>query len=89
MLSDVLRERLNDVESEISLVNKVVAGSALGIDVSHKVEIPEPKSFGGAWSAKKLENFLWDMEQYFKVAHILDGEKVLITNMYLFGDAKL
>ncbi|GFZ09270.1 carotenoid isomerase [Actinidia rufa] len=44
MLSDALRERLNDVESEISLVKKIVAGSALGIDVSHKVKVGTPKS---------------------------------------------
>ena len=36
-----------------------------------------------------MENFLWDMEQYFKVACILDGEKGSITNMYLSKDAKL
>ena len=40
-------------------------------------------------NAKELENFLWDMEQFFKVAHIPDGEKVSITSMYLTGDAKL
>ena len=29
------------------------------------------------------------MEQFFKAAHILDGEKVSITSMYLTSDAKL
>ena len=29
------------------------------------------------------------MEQFFKVAHVPDDEKVSITSMYLFGDAKL
>ena len=43
----------------------------------------------GARNAKELENFLWDMEQFFKVAHVPDDEKVSITSMYLFGDAKL
>ena len=33
-----------------------------------KVRVPEPKPFGGARNAKDLENFLWDMEQYFIVA---------------------
>ena len=45
------------MESKISHVKKVVAGSAQGTDVSHKVKIPEPKSFSGARSAKELENF--------------------------------
>ena len=31
---------------------------------SSKVKIPEPKAFSGARSAKELENFIWDMEQF-------------------------
>ena len=38
---------------------------------------------------KELEIFLWDMEQFFKTAHVLGAEKVSITNMYLMGDAEL
>ena len=54
-----------------------------------KVKVPEPKPFNGARSVKDLENFLWDMEQYFKVASVLDQEMITITSMYLSGDAKL
>ena len=54
-----------------------------------KVLVPEPKSFGGARNAKDLENFLWDMEQYFIAARIPIGEQVTITAMYLSSDAKL
>ena len=54
-----------------------------------KVRVPEPKGFGGARNAKELENFLWDMEQFFKAAHVPDSEMVSITSMYLFGDAQL
>ncbi|KAL0313602.1 UNVERIFIED_CONTAM: hypothetical protein Sradi_5759500 [Sesamum radiatum] len=54
-----------------------------------KVKVPDPKPFGGARSAKELENFLWDMEAYFQATRIPDDEKVSITSMYLTGDAKL
>ena len=54
-----------------------------------KVKVPEPKPFNGARSVKDLENFLWDMEQCFKVASVLDQEMITITSMYLSGDAKL
>src|SRR5262249_7140356 len=40
-------------------------------------------------NAKELENFLWDMEQYFKAARVPETEKVTLTTMYLAGDAKL
>ena len=51
--------------------------------------MPELKPCNGARSAKDLENFLWDMEQYFKAVRVLDQENVTITSMYLFGDVKL
>ncbi|GFZ21310.1 hypothetical protein Acr_29g0004720 [Actinidia rufa] len=80
----------NSVENrKISLIKKAITSSAHGLDISHKVKVHEPKSFGGARSAKELENFLRDMEQYFKVARISNDEKVLITSMYLSRDAKL
>ena len=53
------------------------------------MRVPEPKPFGGAWNTKDLENFLWDMEQYFIASRIPVGEQVTITTMYLTGDAKL
>ena len=38
---------------------------------------------------KDLENFLWDVGQYFKAVDVPKGEKVSIASMYLSGDAKL
>lgn len=30
-----------------------------------KVKVPEPKAYNKAQNTKELENFQWDMEQYF------------------------
>ena len=54
-----------------------------------KVKVLESKSFNGAMSTKDLENFLWDMEQYFKAVRVPNQEMVTNTSMYLSGDAKL
>ena len=54
-----------------------------------KVKVSKPKPFNGARNAKDLENFLWDMEQYFKAARVPSQEIVTITSMYLSRDAKL
>ncbi|TXG51561.1 hypothetical protein EZV62_024085 [Acer yangbiense] len=54
-----------------------------------KIKVPKPKQFNGSRKAKELENFLWDMERYFKVARIHEREHMSITSMYLSGDAKL
>ncbi|XP_073098844.1 uncharacterized protein [Elaeis guineensis] len=51
---------------------------------------PEPRSYGGARDAKELENFLFNIEQYFRVVRP-DSEdiKIILAIMYLTGDAKL
>lgn len=53
-----------------------------------KVRIPEPTAYGGARIAKGLENFIWDIEQYFRVPGILKGEKVQICMAYLVDNTK-
>ena len=38
-----------------------------------RMKVPEPKAYNGVRSAKELEKFLWDIENYFKVAKIQDA----------------
>ncbi|KAK3001517.1 hypothetical protein RJ639_020809 [Escallonia herrerae] len=61
-----------------------------GMKHSSRPRVPEPKSYGGARDAKELENFLFDMEQYFRAIRV-DSEvtKVSMAAIYLVGDAKL
>ncbi|KAJ8511860.1 hypothetical protein OPV22_002294 [Ensete ventricosum] len=48
------------------------------------------KCYRGARDAKELENFLFNMEQYFRATRLDSQEtKVAIATMYLNGDAKL
>ena len=54
-----------------------------------RVKMPEPSSFDGVRNAKTLENFFWDMEQYFKVAKVPKGEQFSLVGMFLTNDAKL
>ncbi|GAV69563.1 hypothetical protein CFOL_v3_13064, partial [Cephalotus follicularis] len=77
------------LQAEIMVVKRAIRGQGVAAETPSKVKLSEPKSFAGTRSAKDLENFLWDMEQYFKAARIPEGEKVTITSMYLTGDAKL
>ena len=81
---------MQSMGAEVSILKKAVAQSpSTVLGPPHKVRVSEPKGFGGARNAKELEIFLWDMEQFFKAAHVPDSEKVPITSMYLSGDAKL
>lgn len=53
------------------------------------MKVLEPSTFSGSREAKEIENFLWDIEEYFKAAKIAEGAQVNLANMYLALDAKL
>ena len=64
------QERTRSLEGEIILLKQaMVQGTpSTSYPPPTKVRVLEPKPFGGARNAKDLENFLWDMEQYFIAA---------------------
>ncbi|XP_068666698.1 uncharacterized protein [Aristolochia californica] len=83
---------LEDVKIRLTLLEKAVAsGGGLGPrEFAPKVKVPEPKSYNGKRDAKELENFLWQMEQYFKATKISEEAlKVDTATMYLTDDAML
>ncbi|KAG6510926.1 hypothetical protein ZIOFF_028973 [Zingiber officinale] len=84
-----IRKNNEDLRYEIIVLRRAMATSFEAVPQRPLVRVPEPKSFGGTRSAKELENFLWDMEQYFVAAKVPETEKVTISSMYLIGDAKL
>ena len=88
-ISDSWKDKFQEVVDELSLLKKAICGHTNSEKAPSKIKVPDPKAFGGNQSAKELENFLWDMEQYFKAAHVPEEEKVTITSMYLTGAAKL
>lgn len=76
--------RMKALEDELILLKKA-------FDNHHAllVRVLEPKHFNGVRNTKELENFVWDLEQYFKAAKIPIGEQVNLASMFLAGDAKL
>ncbi|KAL6191600.1 hypothetical protein ACLB2K_037990 [Fragaria x ananassa] len=75
----------------MGLVKSATTNVGLNIEggVIQEVRVPEPKMFNGERNTKVLENFIWDIKQYFRTTHIAEVEKVSIYSMYLKGDAKL
>ncbi|KAL6312213.1 hypothetical protein AAG906_025555 [Vitis piasezkii] len=83
-LIDDFKSFLQSYREEIVVLKKVVLqGCSSGPKALPKVRVLEPKGSNGNRNAKELENFLWDMEQFFRAAHVPDGEKVSITNQFL------
>ncbi|KAA0049773.1 Asp_protease_2 domain-containing protein [Cucumis melo var. makuwa] len=69
------------------MANQVLVGGAVPVT---KVKVPKPKSFCGERDAKALENFIFDLEHYFKATNTVTEEaKVTFTTMHLSEDAKL
>jgi hypothetical protein len=85
--SDGLRSKVRHLEEDVALLKRALISDAAS--TSQRTKVPEPKAFQGIRNAKELENFLWDMEQYFEAARISANDQVSITSMYLAGDAKL
>jgi hypothetical protein len=83
----VLKARLRHLEDDVAIMKRAINAQAAA--APSKVKVPEPHAFQGVRNSKELENFLWDMEQYFQAARISAQEQVSIASMYLTGDAKL
>ncbi|TYK14476.1 uncharacterized protein E5676_scaffold186G001430 [Cucumis melo var. makuwa] len=89
---DVVWNEIVDVNIRLSLTmramaNQVPVGGTVPVT---KVKVPEPKPFCVVRDAKALENFIFDLEQYFKVTNTVTKEaKVTLTTMYVYEDAKL
>ncbi|KAA0060640.1 uncharacterized protein E6C27_scaffold22G005260 [Cucumis melo var. makuwa] len=70
-----------------AMANQAPAGGAIPVS---RVKIPEPKPFCGARDAKALENYIYDVEQYFRATNTVTEEaKVTLATMHLSEDAKL
>ena len=87
------RVELANVKAQIRVLNHTIrnqGGPNQGGLEYGRIRVLMPHSYGGAWDAKELENFFFDMEQYFQAVR-LDSEeaKVIIATMYLINDAKL
>lgn len=65
-----LRSHQEDFESEKMIFKKVMAAPSTGGGERSRVKIHEPQAFDGNWDAKALQNFLFNVEQYFVAANI-------------------
>ncbi|KAL0462760.1 UNVERIFIED_CONTAM: hypothetical protein Slati_0163600 [Sesamum latifolium] len=86
-----MRRDMEQMSIHIGLLQRAVSNApVVAHNAGARLRIPEPKAYGGARDAKEVDNFLFDMEQYFLAANVEDeARKVSTATMYLTGDAKL
>ncbi|XP_070023206.1 uncharacterized protein [Nicotiana sylvestris] len=88
---DLQKERANDLAQREQEADRLIAiGAANLTPIPQKLKIPAPKPYDGSRNAKEVENFIFDIEQYFDaMGHLEESKKVATAAMYLQGDAKL
>ncbi|KAL2898903.1 Transposon Ty3-I Gag-Pol polyprotein [Bienertia sinuspersici] len=87
--SNLVSQDLEVLREEVTILRRAMNGENSPTSGVERMKLPEPKSFDGNRDSKVLENFIWDLEHYFKVGKRRDGCKVDIAALYLSGDAKL
>ncbi|KAL2251720.1 UNVERIFIED_CONTAM: hypothetical protein Sindi_2294300 [Sesamum indicum] len=95
-----LEEKVSSLESEITVLNSeldecrqigllqraVSSTPVVAHNPGARLRIPEPKAYSIARDVKEVENFFFDMEQYFLAADVQDeARKVSTTTMYLLA----
>ncbi|TYK19583.1 uncharacterized protein E5676_scaffold1274G00130 [Cucumis melo var. makuwa] len=63
-----------------AMANQALVGGAISVS---RVKILKPKTFYGARDVKALENYIFDLKQYFKAINIVTEEaKVTLATMH-------
>ncbi|XP_021753565.1 uncharacterized protein LOC110718935 [Chenopodium quinoa] len=90
---DGLLEQLNCVQAladeALDKCATMHAPQGFGGSGGAKIKPLKPQTFDGARDSKQVDNFIFDMEQYFRICQIEDPFKVDTATMYLVEDAKL
>lgn len=79
-------------EGPVQELREVVAQlqSRVSSAVAPHHDIPKPKCYSGKRDATEVEDFLWHLEQYFKMANILNDQmRVQIASCYLTNSANV
>ena len=79
-----MKEEMEELKRELTTCKVDIGGGVLAMTPGPRMDVPKPKEFKGARSAKEVDNFLWGMERYFRASNItVDATKVSTASMYL------
>ncbi|KAL2497493.1 Uncharacterized protein Adt_23043 [Abeliophyllum distichum] len=86
-----LREKIEAMRLQLRILHRVVDnGQVPTQEYAPRLKILELHTYRRTRDAKEVENFLFDIEQYFLGANIEDeARRITTATIYLGGDAKL
>ncbi|GFS41746.1 hypothetical protein Acr_00g0076210 [Actinidia rufa] len=82
-----MKEEIKEVKGDWSLCKMAVTQGTMSSSPSLKVDIPRPKSYNRSRNARELDNFLWDLDQYFEATGIHEENKKIKTVPLFLSDA--
>ena len=65
---ETIRHKVGELSTKLNLTIRAVGNQPVPapIDIEFtRAKVPEPRHYGGARDAKKVENFFFDMEHFF------------------------
>lgn len=71
-----IREEVKEVKGDWSLCKMAVTQGAVATRASPRVDVPKPKSYARSRNAREIDNFLWDIEQYFNAMEIVEDDMI-------------
>ena len=90
-IKEKYEREIKDLQTELNVCKRALAsGGDNIIHTSSKVDIPKPSSFVGKREARAVDDFLWEMKQYFEAVDIVDdAKKIKTVTLYLKYTAAL
>ncbi|KAL4347133.1 hypothetical protein GQ457_17G013750 [Hibiscus cannabinus] len=71
----VLKNEVEELRGELWVYKIVVANGVMSGTLTAPIDIPKPKDFKGTRNAQDIENYIWEIEQYFQAANITKDTK--------------
>ncbi|KAL4271717.1 hypothetical protein GQ457_13G018250 [Hibiscus cannabinus] len=86
----ILKKEIEELKGELRVYKTTVTNGVMSGTPSTPIDIPKPKEFKGTRNAQDVENYIWELEEYFQAANITeDTKKVKIASIYLTDFARM
>ncbi|MBA0818271.1 hypothetical protein Gohar_021919, partial [Gossypium harknessii] len=85
-----MKKEIEELKEELTIYKATLSNGMLSSRPKQQaIDVPKPKKFKGARSARDVDNFLWEIEQYFRVMGIEDDAIKVNTTLIYFTDVAL
>ncbi|KAH1115215.1 hypothetical protein J1N35_008593 [Gossypium stocksii] len=89
-LVTAMKEEIAKLKGELTICKAALGSGMLASGPKQRhVDVSKPENFKGARSAREVNNFLWELEQYFRAMSINDDDTKVNTASIYFSDVAL